>query len=388
MIVGVVTETYPGERRVALVPQAVQTLLKKKLEVVVQASAGVAAGYPDAAYKDAGARLLQSRAEVLAAADVLVQVRAFGANPEAGAADLSALSQKHTVIGFCDPLGSPRHAERFAKTGATLLSMELMPRITRAQSMDALSSMANLAGYKAVLLAAVQSPRLFPMMMTAAGTITPARVLVLGAGVAGLQAIATAKRLGAVVEAYDVRPEVKEQVQSVGGKFIDLGLEQKDASDKGGYAKALTPEQLLEQQQKLATFVRNADVVITTAQVPGRRAPTLLTAAMMKGAKPGAVVVDLAAEQGGNCELTRAGETYEHEGVTFMGPVNVPASLPFHASQLYAKNVATFLAHLVGQEGSVILTDEIAKETLVTRGGEVVHARVRAALAAPQEKAS
>jgi NAD(P) transhydrogenase subunit alpha len=283
------------------------------------------------------------------------------------------------LIGLQDPLGSPDRVVGLANKRVTLFALELLPRITRAQSMDVLSSMANLAGYKAVLLAAGAAPRIFPMMMTAAGTLAAAKVLVLGAGVAGLQAIATAKRLGAVVEAYDVRPEVKEQVQSVGGKFVDLGLDTTALSDKSGYAKAQSAEFIARQQEALARFVRAADAVITTAQVPGRRAPVLLTAAMMKGMKPGSIVVDLAAEQGGNCEKTKRGETLEVDGVTVIGPVNLPSTMAFHASQLYAKNISTFLLNLVDKQGALELKpdDEIVRDTLVLKDGDVVNARVR-----------
>jgi len=277
-----------------------------------------------------------------------------------------------------------------AERRLTAFALELIPRISRAQSMDALSSMASLAGYKAVLLAAAHAPRVLPMMMTPAGTLSPAKVLILGAGVAGLQAIATAKRLGAVVEAYDVRPEVREQVQSVGGRFVDLGLDTRELADKSGYAKAASAEVLAAQQERLAQFVRAADVVITTAQVPGRRAPVLLTAAMQKGMKPGSVIVDLAAEQGGNCALTQPGETIEVDGVIILGPVNLPSSLPFHASQLYAKNVSTFLLGLVDEHGQLAprLDDEIIAATLVTRDGAVVSARVREAAAAAVTKSA
>lgn len=381
MKAGVIQESYPGERRVALVPGVMAALKKRGVEVLVQAGAGVAAGYPDDAFAAAGAKVLASRAEVVQQSELLLQVRGPGANPERGAADLALTRPGQVLIGLMNPLGAPDRAAAMADKRCTVFALELLPRITRAQSMDVLSSMANLAGYKSVLLAANASPRLFPMMMTAGGTVAAARVLVLGAGVAGLQAIATAKRLGAIVEAYDVRPEVREQVLSVGGKFVDLGLEAQQA-DQGGYAKAQSREFIAQQQEKLAGFVRAADAVITTAQVPGRRAPILLTAAMMKGMKPGAVVVDLAAEQGGNCELTHPGETREVDGVTVIGPVNLPSTLAFHASQLYAKNVSTFVLNLLDAQGALSLRmeDEIIRDTLVARDGALVHSRVQEAL--------
>ncbi len=384
MKIGVLRESCPGERRVALVPGVVGALAKRGLEVIVEAGAGAAAGHPDQAYEAAGAKVAPDRRQVAHAADVVLAVRAGGANRPNGEADLALFRAGQVLIGMLDPLGGPLSVQALAARGLTAFALELLPRITRAQPMDVLSSMANLAGYKAVLLAANEAPRIFPMMMTAAGTVAAAKVLVLGVGVAGLQAIATAKRLGAVVEAYDVRPEVREQVQSVGGKFVDLGLDTKDLSDKSGYAKAQSAEFIARQQEALARFVRASDVVITTAQVPGRRAPILVTAAMMQGMKPGSVVVDLAAEQGGNCERTKPGETVDVDGVSIMGPLNVPATMPFHASQLYAKNVSTFLQNLVDKEGRLALKmeDEIIRDTLVARDGEVASARVRDALAA------
>jgi NAD(P) transhydrogenase subunit alpha len=389
MKVGFVKESFPGERRVALVPGVVGSLAKRGIQVLAETGAGAAAGHPDAAYSAAGVEIVAERREVFRGADVLLMVRTPGANPVAGDADLAAMGPGQVAIGLADPLGAPERAAAVAERGVTLFALELLPRITRAQPMDVLSSMANLAGYKAVLLAATRSPRIFPMMMTAAGTLSPAKVLVLGVGVAGLQAIATARRLGAVVEAYDVRPEVREQVLSVGGKFVDLGLAANDASDKSGYAKAQSAEFIAAQRERLAGHVRAADVVITTAAVPGRRAPLLITAAMQKGMKPGSIIVDLAAETGGNCELTRPGQEVEVEGVTILGPGNLPASVPFHASQLYAKNISAFLLHLVSQEGALQVNrdDEITRETLVALGGELVHPRVRDAQTSAQKAA-
>mgnify|MGYP000912039978 CR=1 FL=1 len=384
--IGIPRETYPGERRVAMVPRAMDVLAKSGVEFVVEAGAGEAAGTPDAEYEAKSARIVTSRADVFKEADVILQVRTFGANPEAGAADLPLLRSGQIVIGFAEPLTAGKECSQLASTGASLLSMELMPRITRAQSMDALSSMATIAGYKAVLMAAEALPRMFPMLMTAAGTIAPAKVFVLGAGVAGLQAIATARRLGAVVSAYDVRPAVKEQVESLGAKFVQVELETAQAEDKGGYAKELGEEFYRKQREVLLSVVREQDVVVTTAAVPGKKAPILITREMIAAMTPGSVVVDLAAERGGNCEGTQAGRTVSVGGVTLMGPLNLASEIPYHASQMYARNIATFLKHLI-KDGKVTLNtaDEITRETLVTNGGEVVHARVRQALGLPVE---
>jgi H+-translocating NAD(P) transhydrogenase subunit alpha len=374
MRIGVPKESFPGETRVALVPSAVPPLIKAGLQVVVEASAGDAAGFPDEAYRAQGATKAP-RAEVFQTADILLQVRAMPPDP--------ALRAGQAVIGFADPLGAPQAVRDVAATGVTMLSMELMPRITRAQSMDALSSMATIAGYKGVLIAANLLPRMFPMLMTAAGTISPARVFVVGAGVAGLQAIASARRLGARIEAYDVRPAVKEQVQSLGARFVELPLESADAEDKGGYAKAQDESFYRRQREMMLKVVAGSDVVITTALIPGKRAPILLTTEMVEAMQPGSVIVDLAAERGGNCELTRPDETVVHKGVTIVGPSNPAALVPYHASQMYSKNITTFLLHLLGKEGakqsslSLNQEDEITRETLLTHQGSVVHARVR-----------
>ena len=384
MTVGVVKETLPGERRVALIPAALAPLLKAGVQVIVEPGAGAEAGFPDAAYVEKGARIAQSRAEVFASADVVLQVRTPASNPVAGRADLPRLRKGQTLIGFADPLTAGQALTDVAAQGVTLLSMELMPRITRAQSMDALSSMATVAGYKAVLIAASALPRMFPMLMTAAGTVTPARVFIVGAGVAGLQAIASARRLGAKVEAFDVRPAVKEQVQSLGARFVELPLETGQAEDKGGYATAQDETFYQRQREMMARVVSASDVVITTAVVPGRKAPVLITADMVHGMAPGSIVVDLAAERGGNCELTRPDETVVSNGVTVLGPTNLPATVPYHASQMYARNVATFLLHLIkDQELRIDPADEITRETLVVHNGEVVHLRVREALGLP-----
>lgn len=384
MIVGVPRESYPGERRVALVPAVLPALAKRGCELLVEAGAGDAAGYPDSAYVERGARIEPARAEVFRRADVVLQVLGHGANDRTGAADLPLLRPEQTLIGFLRPLDSPRTVHEIAARGVNAFAVELMPRITRAQSMDVLSAMSTVAGYKAVLLAASLLPRMFPMLMTAAGTITPARVLVVGAGVAGLQAIATARRLGAVVWAYDVRPAAKEQVESLGGRFVELPLETGDAEDARGYAKAKDEAFYRRQRELMGRVVAESDVVITTAVVPGRRAPVLVTADMVGAMAPGSIVVDLAAERGGNCEVTRAGETVTvPPGVAVVGAVNLAGTVPYHASQMYARTVSTFLLHLLGERGvRTDAEDEIVRETLVARGGEVIHPRVREALAA------
>lgn len=384
--IGIPRETYPGEKRVAMVPRAMDVLAKSGVEFLVEAGAGEAAGIPDSEYEKKGARMVSSRAELFREAEVVLQVRTLGANPQAGAADVPLLRGGQVVIGYAEPLTAGKECASFALTGASLLSMELMPRITRAQSMDSLSSMATIAGYKAVLMAADALPRMFPMLMTAAGTIAPAKVFVLGAGVAGLQAIATARRLGAVVSAYDVRPAVKEQVESLGAKFVQVELETAQAEDKGGYAKELGEEFYRKQREVLLQVVREQDVVITTAAVPGKKAPILITKEMIAAMAPGSVVVDLAAERGGNCEGTQAGQTISLGGVTIMGPLNLPSEIPYHASQMYARNIATFLKHLIkGGALTIDTADEITRETLVAQAGQVVHLRVRQALGLPVE---
>jgi NAD(P) transhydrogenase subunit alpha len=384
VIVGVVKESFPGERRVALVPGAVPLLAKAGLEAMVETGAGWEAGYPDHAFTEKGAKIAPNRAAVFGAADVIVQVLCYGANDKTGAADLPLLRRDQVLIGFLRPLGSKESVPQIASTGATALSVELMPRTTRAQSMDALSSMATIAGYKAVLTAANTLPRIFPMMTTAAGTITPGRVLIIGVGVAGLQAIATAKRLGAVVSGYDLRPAVKEQVQSLGARFVELAIEAKDAQDSGGYAKVQDEAFYARQRELLGRVVAENDVVITTAVVPGKRAPVLVTKEMVQGMAPGSVIVDLAAERGGNCELTRPEQTIVANGVTIVGDVNLAGTVPYHASQMYARNLVTFLTLLAkGGKLNLNMQDDIVRETLVTQGGEVVNARVRETIGLP-----
>jgi NAD(P) transhydrogenase subunit alpha len=378
IIVGFVAETSPNERRVAMAPSALSVFNKTGVELLMQPGAGTEAGFPDAEYVEKGVRLAGSREEVFRTAEVILQVRGLGANPETGAADLALLRPGQTAIGFGEPLTAGDAARALAAGGVTFLAMELMPRITRAQSMDALSSMATISGYKASLMAADNLPRMFPMLMTAAGTVAPARVLVIGAGVAGLQAIATARRLGAVVSGYDIRAAVKEQIESLGARFIVLEVEAAGAEDKGGYAKAMTEEFYQRQRELMAGVLAQQNVVITTAAVPGRKAPILITSDMVARMAPGSLIVDIAAERGGNCELTRPGETVVSGGVTIMGPLNLPSTIPYHASQMYARNIATFLKYLV-KDGKLALNreDEIVRETLVTYGGEVVHPKVR-----------
>jgi NAD(P) transhydrogenase subunit alpha len=378
VIVGVPKESYPGERRVALVPVVVPILAKAGLEVVVESGAGLEAGYPDAAYAEKGANILPDRAAVFASSDIIVQVLCYGSNDVTGQADLKLMRSGQVLIGFLRPFGSAEIMQQIASAGVSAYSVEFMPRTTRAQSMDALSSMGTICGYKAALLAAETSPRIFPMMTTAAGTITPARVFVIGAGVAGLQAISTARRLGAVASAYDMRPAAKEQVQSLGGRFIELPIEAKDAQDARGYGTAQDETFYARQRELLTRVVAESDVVITAAVIPGKKSPVLVTADMVKGMAPGSVIVDLAAERGGNCELTRTGETIIEQGVTIIGAINLASSVPYHASQMYARNLTTYLTYMV-KDGKLQrnLQDEIIRETLITDAGEIVNARVR-----------
>jgi len=378
VIIGVPKESYPGERRVALVPVVVPTLTKAGFEVVVETGAGSDAGYPDSHYAEKGAKILPARADVFRQAEIILQLLCYGSNDVTGKADLPLMRRGQFLIGFLRPLGSVEVLRQIAATGVTSFAVELMPRSTRAQSMDALSSMATLCGYKAVLLAAVTLPKIFPMLTTAAGTITPTRVFVIGAGVAGLQAIATARRLGAVVSAYDMRPAAKEQVQSLGGRFVELAIEAKDAQDARGYGTAQDEDFYAKQRELLARAVAENDVVITTAVVPGKRAPVLITADMVKQMAPGSVIVDLAAERGGNCELTRAGEVISVDGITVIGRINLASQVPYHASQMYARNLTAFLTYLA-KDGQlqVNASDEIVRETLLTSDGEIVNVRVR-----------
>ncbi len=389
MIIGVPKETYPGERRVGLVPMVIPTLAKAGFEVIVEASAGLQAGYPDAQYVEKGAKIASSRAALFEQADILLQVLSYGSNDVTGKDDLPLFHQGQILIGFLRPFGSKEVVQQIADRGVTAFSVELIPRTTRAQSMDALSSMGTICGYKAVLIAADSHPRIFPMLTTAAGTITPARVFVIGAGVAGLQAIATARRLGAVASAYDLRPAAKEQVQSLGGRFIELPIEAKDAQDARGYARAQDETFYQRQRELLGRVVKESDVVVTAAVIPGKKSPVLVTEEMVVGMAPGSVIFDLAAERGGNCELTEAGKTIVKHGVTIIGAINVASGVPYHASQMYARNTMAFLLYLIkDQKLQLNLEDEIVRETLVTNGGEVVNLRVRESfgMAAPAIK--
>ncbi len=385
MIIGVPKESYPGERRVALVPRVIPNLVRAGFEVLVESGAGAEAGYPDALYVEKGAKLLPDRGAVFGRADIVVQVLCYGSNDVTGQADLPLLRSEQVLVGFLRPLGSVDVIRQIAETGVISFAQELMPRTTRAQSMDALSSMGTICGYKAVLIAASTLPRIFPMLTTAAGTITPARIVVIGAGVAGLQAIATAHRLGAVASAYDLRPATKEQVQSLGGRFVELPIEAKDSEDSHGYGTAQNETFYAQQRELLCRVVAESDVVITTAVVPGKKAPVLVTREMVKGMAPGSVIFDLAAERGGNCELTRAGQIVVEHGVTIIGQINVASQVPYHASQLYGRNIAAFVLNLV-KDGKLRSDseDEIIRETLLTRGGEIVNRRVREFFSLPE----
>jgi NAD(P) transhydrogenase subunit alpha len=378
VIIAVPKETYPGERRVALVPLVVPTLVKAGFEVMVESSAGLEAGYPDSQYAEKAARIVKERPALFEQADIVLQVLCYGSNDITGKDDLPLLRRDQVLIGFLRPLGSREVVEQIANRGVTALSVELIPRTTRAQNMDALSSMGTICGYKAVLIAADSHPRIFPMLTTAAGTITPARVFVIGAGVAGLQAIATARRLGAAASAYDMRPAAKEQVQSLGGRFVELPIEAQDAQDARGYARAQDEDFYRRQRELLGRVIEESDVVITAAVIPGKKSPVLVTEDMVKRMAPGSVIFDLAAERGGNCELTEAGKTIQKHGVTIIGAINVASGVPYHASQMYARNITAFLLHLVrDQKLKLNMDDEIVRETLLTRGGEVVNPRVR-----------
>jgi H+-translocating NAD(P) transhydrogenase subunit alpha len=384
VIIGVPKESYPGERRVALVPVVLPTLTKVGFEVQIQSGAGLKAGYPDSLYVDKGAKIVTDRASVFSAADIIVQVLCYGSNDINGKQDVPLFRRDQILVGFLRPFGSKDVIEEIAHAGVTAFAVELMPRSTRAQSMDALSSLATAAGYKAVLLAADSHPRIFPMLTTAAGTITPARVFVIGCGVAGLQAIATSRRLGAVTSAYDLRPAVKEQVQSLGGRFVELPIEAKDAQDARGYATAQGEDFYRRQRELLGKTVQESDVVITTAVIPGKKAPVLVTEEMVKGMATGSVIVDLAAERGGNCEITETGKTVVKHGVTIIGAINLANGVPYHASMMYARNLTAFLTYLIkDQKLTLNLEDEIMRETLLTRGGEIVQARVREFLTLP-----
>ncbi|MCY3009888.1 MAG: Re/Si-specific NAD(P)(+) transhydrogenase subunit alpha [Planctomycetota bacterium] len=385
MRVGVVKELLPGEARVAMIPKCVETLIKAGLQVSIEHGAGTAAGYTDDAFQSAGATIVPNRAAVYNS-DIILQVRGCGAQKEYADIDRSLLRSGQVLIATLDPLGEPHTIAQYAPSGASIFSLELIPRITRAQSMDVLSSQATIAGYRAVLLAATVLPKMFPMMMTAAGTLSAAKVFVIGVGVAGLQAIASAKKLGAIVSAYDVRPACREQVESLGGKFVELQLGSTGAEDTGGYAKAMDENFYHKQRELLTSVVRQSDVVITTAAIPGKKSPTLVTGAAVESMAPGSVIVDLGAERGGNCELTQANQSIIKYGVTILGPTNLPAEVPFHASQMFANNITKFLLNMVKKGVLEINTeDEIVRETLLAQGGQVVNSRI-ISLLAPAEK--
>ncbi|CUU11094.1 MAG: NAD(P) transhydrogenase subunit alpha [Fimbriimonadales bacterium] len=384
MRIGVLKETHPLEKRVAVVPPVVEAYRRAGFEVFVESGAGAAAQFSDEAYQQAGANVLPNRAAVIEQAEIILAVRYAGANPERFEQERHELRPGQILIGLVEPLYRASYMAPLAERGVTVFAMELMPRETRAQSMDVLSSMATVAGYKAVLLAANLAPRMFPLLMTAAGTVSPARVFVIGAGVAGLQAMATAKRLGAAVEGYDVRPATREQVESVGAKFVEIPLEVAQAETAGGYARALEEETLRKQQDLLGEHLIRQEVVICTAAVPGKRAPLLILKRVVEQMRPGAVIIDLVAEYGGNCELTQPNEIVEHRGVKIVGAVNLAATVPTDASLLYARNLYNFISHLkkVGMlpQPNPEIADTIARETLVAHGGAIVNPRVKAVL--------
>ena len=376
MKLGLPKESHSGEQRVALIPANVTILMKKQLQVIVQSGAGQQAGFTDDDYVKVGATIASSREALLTEADIITVVNCKGDQFD----EISAVLKPHQlVIGMMDPLVNPQNAQTIAKTGGSAIALELIPRITRAQSMDVLSSMATISGYKAVLLAAHKAPRLFPMMMTAAGTLKPTRAFIMGVGVAGLQACATAKRLGAVVEAYDIRPAAREQIISVGAKPVELDIEAENTETKGGYATEQSDDFLKRQQQAMANVLAQQDIVITTAAIPGRKAPVLITKEMVDGMKSGTIIVDLAAESGGNCELTQVDEVIMHNGVMILGPSNVPSTAANHASQMYGKNVENLLNLLVNKEGELVLDfeDEIVRDTVVAHDNDVSSARLR-----------
>ena len=385
MIIGIPRESKPGENRVAMTPTNIQLWTEKGINFLVQNGAGEAAGYLDDQYEAAGASLQDDRNTIFASADIIFQVQSFGANGINGDDDLSLIKPGQLVAGMMDPLGGPSIAEKMAGTGATAIAMELVPRISRAQSMDVLSSMATLAGYKSVLLGASHSPRIVPMLMTAAGTLNPMRTLIMGAGVAGLQACATAKRLGAVVQAYDVRAAAREQIISVGAKPVELDLETESSEDQGGYAKEQSEDFLARQQELLTQVLIEQDLIITTAAVPGAKSPILVTAAMVERMKPGTVIVDLAAERGGNCELTKLGETVVAHGVIILGPENLASTIATHGSQMFGKNMEVLLGHLLDDDGNLKLDfeDEIIFETVIAHDRDVPHKRMRELLGLP-----
>ena len=384
MIIGITRELVAGENRVSLCPDNVQSLVDKGLELWVEQNAGAQAGFSDDDYISVGAKVVPDRDELFAKSDVILQVQSFGSNTENADDDLKRLKAKQLVIGMMDPLAQPQAAQQVADTGATAIALEMVPRISRAQSMDVLSSMATLAGYRSVLLGAEAAPRILPMLMTAAGTLQPARVLIMGVGVAGLQACATAKRLGAVVEAYDVRPAAREQIISVGATPVELDLPTESSEGAGGYAKKQSEEFLRMQREQMTEVVARQDIIITTAAIPGAKSPILVTEDMLKAMKTGSVLVDLAAERGGNCESTQMGKTVVAHGVTIVGPENLASDVAFHASQMYGNNIQTLL-ELILEEGQINLDfeDEIVAGTVIAHGGEVPHPYMRKLLDLP-----
>ncbi|MGB3637869.1 MAG: Re/Si-specific NAD(P)(+) transhydrogenase subunit alpha [Rivularia sp. (in: cyanobacteria)] len=381
MRIAVAKEIEASERRVALIPDVVSKLVQQGFEVSIESGAGEKALFNDSDYEAAGATIISDTAKLWGEADILLKVSP-PQQREDGSAEINALKEGSVLIGFLNPLANPSLAEQLAQRKVTAFSMEMIPRTTRAQSMDALSSQASIAGYKSVLIAAEALPKYFPMLTTAAGTIAPAKVFVMGAGVAGLQAIATARRLGAMVEAFDIRPAVKEEVQSLGAKFVEVKLEEETAT-AGGYAKEISEESKKRTQEAVTERVKNADVVITTAQVPGRKAPRLVTEEMIAQMKPGAVIVDLAADQGGNAAYTEPGGNVVKNGVTIIGPVNLPSSVPVHASQLYSKNLVSLMKLLVKDNAlNLDFEDDIVNAACVTHDGEIRNQRVKDALQA------
>ena len=377
MKVGIPKESFPGERRVAISPASLPALAKSGIEVLLETGAGEQAGYPDSAYVSKGATIASSRAAVFAA-DAIAQVRAAGENLANGADDLQWMRPGQWIIAGCDALSNRDASEAIAKTGASLFALELIPRITRAQSMDILSSQATIAGYRAVLTAAMELHKMFPMMMTAAGTLTAAKIFVLGAGVAGLQAIATSKRMGGIVYGYDLRTACREQVESLGGKFVELQIANSNSEDEGGYAKAMNEDFYRQQREQLAKTVAQCDVVITTAAIPGRKSPLLVTADAVRSMQPGSVVIDLAAQRGGNCELTQADQRIIDSGVTILGPTNIASDAAYHASLMFGNNVTKFLQNMVrAGQANINLEDEIVRETMVTRDGQIVHPKLQ-----------
>ena len=384
MIIGITRELVAGENRVSLCPDNVQSLVDKGLELWVEQNAGAQAGFSDDDYTSVGAKVVSDRDELFAKSDVILQVQSFGSNTENADDDLKRLKAKQLVIGMMDPLAQPQAAQQVAGTGATAIALEMVPRISRAQSMDVLSSMATLAGYRSVLLGAEAAPRILPMLMTAAGTLQPARGLIMGVGVAGLQACATAKRLGAVVEAYDVRPAAREQIISVGATPVELDLPTESSEGAGGYAKKQSEEFLRMQREQMTEVVARQDIIITTAAIPGAKSPILVTEDMLKAMKAGSVLVDLAAERGGNCESTQMGKTVVAHGVTIVGPENLASDVAFHASQMYGNNIQTLL-ELILEEGQINLDfeDEIVAGTVIAHAGEVPHPYMRKLLDLP-----